>query len=59
VNSWSIDVWKRKLADKNLVKKLQIEAMDMRQQNNMSIININTAKARLEDLTGQINMANA
>jgi hypothetical protein len=52
-------VWKRKLADKNLVKKLQIEAMDMRQQNNMSIININTAKARLEDLTGQINMAHA
>ena len=31
----------------------------MRQQNNMSIININTAKARIEDLQGQINMANA
>ena len=24
----------------------------------MSVININTAKARLEDLSGQINMAN-
>jgi chromosome segregation ATPase len=32
--------------------------MDLRQQYAMSVININTAKARLEDLRGQIAMAN-
>ena len=56
--AWSIDVQKRKLADKNYPKQLGLEAMDLRQQYAMSVININTAKARLEDLSGQINMAN-
>ncbi len=58
-DAWEIDKWKRKLADKNLPKRLGLEAMDLRQQHAMAIININTAKARLEDLHGQINMAKA
>jgi len=28
--SWEIDVWKRKLADKNLPKSLSMQAMDLR-----------------------------
>lgn len=58
--SWEIDKWKRKFADKNnLLKKQMLETMDLRQQHNMAVININTAKARIEDLNGQVSMAQA
>lgn len=57
--AWKIDQEKRKLADKNLLKRYTMENMDLKQQSAMADININTAKARLEDLEGQKKMAQA